>query len=159
MLPSFRHIPPRTLTIACGLALAVYWIGLFVATHLPPEMLSQVLFSFFTAGDEYLEQGGDKTMHLLAYAGLAFLFSWWLWIRGVEEFQLWTLTIVVPAGYAVIDELLQIPFGRTADLGDCLADWAGVVVGTICFLAARFSTRMIRRKSMRMRKEAMSVSR
>lgn len=135
----FRKIPLRMLAIASGTVLAVYWLTLLVLTHLPPEILSQILlsFSFLSDGDEYLEQGGDKTMHLVAYAGLAFLFTLWLWIRGVDELRLWKLTIFVLGGYAILDELLQIPVRRTADVGDCLADWAGVTIGSVCFVAAR----------------------
>ena len=76
-------------------------------------------------------------MHLLAYAGLAFLFTSWLSFREVEIHRLWRITAVTLGGYAVLDELLQIPFRRTADVGDCIADWAGVAVGYLCFLAAR----------------------
>jgi VanZ family protein len=133
----FRNYSYRTLLIASGTVLGIYWIILFVMTHLPPEILSRVLFSLFSGGDEVLEQGGDKRMHLLAYAGLAFLFTSWLWIRGADEFKLWTLTIVVLSGYAVLDELLQIPFGRNADFRDCLADWTGIAMGSLCFLAVR----------------------
>ena len=137
MKSPFRNNSGRTLLFVSGAVLGIYWLLLFVMTHLPPEMLSRVLFSFFSAGDEVLDEGGDKTVHLLAYAGLAFLFTSWLWMRGVDEFRLWKLTVIVLGGYAVADELLQIPFRRNADFGDCLADWAGVVIGSVCFLAVR----------------------
>ena len=106
---------------------------LFVMTHIPPE----ILFSHFSSADEYLDEGGDKLMHLLAYAGLAFLFASWLAFRGVADQRLWKITAISLCGYAIVDELLQIPFRRTADIVDCLADWAGVALGFLCFLAIR----------------------
>lgn len=128
-----RDIPFRKLLIAVGIALGAYWTFLFVMTHLPPEML----FRHFSSADEYLDDGGDKLMHLLAYGGLSFLFCLWLSFRGVEDRRLWRITAVTLGCYAVIDELLQIPFRRTADVRDCLADWAGVAMGLLCFFAAR----------------------
>lgn len=137
-MPVIRSNSIRTLLVASGTALAVYWIALFVMTHLPPEMLSRLLFNLFSSGDEVLDEGGDKTMHFVAYAGLAFLFTSFLWFRGVEEFQRWKLTFLVLGSYAIIDELLQIPFRRTADVRDCIADWVGVAIGSCCFLMARW---------------------
>ena len=132
-MPLLSNIPLQRLLIASGAVLGLYWVTLFVMTHLPPE----ILFNHFSAADKYLDEGGDKTMHLLAYAGLAFLFASWLWIRRVEDRRLWKITGVVLCSYAILDELLQIPFRRTADLGDCIADWAGVVLGSLCFLVVR----------------------
>ena len=129
----FPSRPVRLLLVISGVLLAGYWLTLLVMTHLPPDFL----YSHFTATGEYLEQGGDKPLHLLAYSGLAFLFTSWLWFRGVEEPRLWKLTAVVLCSYAVFDELSQIPFRRTADVADCLADWAGIALGSLCFLAAR----------------------
>ena len=45
----------------------------------------------------------------------------------------------ITAVYAVIDELLQIPVGRNADVYDALADGAGSLIG----LATLFATRHI----------------
>lgn len=136
-MPLLRSISIRTLLVASGTALTVYWIALFVMTHLPPELVSRILFNFFSSGDEVLEEGGDKTMHLVAYAGLAFLLASFLWIRGVEGIKRWKVTFIVLGVYAIVDELLQIPFRRTADVRDCIADWVGVAIGYCCFLLAR----------------------
>jgi len=137
-MPLFRNISYRTLLLASGTVLGMYWITLFVLTHLPPEILNRLLALFFSRGEKVLEHGGDKRVHLQAYAGLAFLFTSWLAIRGTDGFKLWKLTIVVLGAYAVFDELSQIPFGRTASVRDCLADGTGVAIGSVCFLAARF---------------------
>lgn len=137
MVSRFRNISYRKLLIACGTVLGMYWISLFVLTHLPPGVLDRFLSMFFSTGGEVLEQGGDKRAHLLAYGGLAFLFTSWLSIRRVPEFKLWTLTIAVLGGYAIVDELSQIPFRRSADIVDCLADWTGVAIGSVCFLGVR----------------------
>jgi len=137
MLSRIRNISYRKLLIACGSVLGLYWISLFVLTHLPPGFLNRFLSLFFSRGGEVLEQGGDKRAHLLAYGGLSFLFTSWLSIRRVPEFKLWMLTVTVLGGYAIVDELSQIPFRRSADFVDCMADWTGVAIGSVCFLAAR----------------------
>ncbi len=115
-------------TVRRGLAilLIAYWLAMFVATHVPrvPRELS-------------LMPGGDKSQHLIAYAGLAFL------IGSRQSFgdslgrkrALFVFGIV--ALYGVIDELTQIPVGRTADVYDWLADVTGAVVGLGLLAALR----------------------
>jgi len=84
-----------------------------------------------------MAEGGDKVMHLVAYALLAFLFASWLGMRGMEDRRLALRTLGILAIYAVLDELLQIPVRRTADVVDCVADWLGIVVGFASFLLVR----------------------
>lgn len=128
-----RQNPVRNLLLVVGAALGVYWIALFIMTHLPPEILLRGISS----ADELMADGGDKLMHLIAYSGLTFLFASWQWMRGADDRRLIRLSIIVPGLYAILDELLQIPVRRTADLMDCFADWGGVLTGLACFLLAR----------------------
>lgn len=102
--------------------LAVYWLGIFIATHLPtlPEAVD-------------LSQISDKTLHFGAYAGLGFLLSasvaavWnWSFLRAAAV--LLSLSL-----YGVADELLQIPMNRTADVADWQADVLGGVTGVAAF--------------------------
>lgn len=108
------------------LTLAIYWIALFVGTHVP---LGEV---------DALPQHSDKAMHFAGYAGLAFLFGLCLAATGPMSWRQYCLAFGVTAAYGVLDELLQIPLhSRTADLYDLFADWIGALVG----LAAVFVLR------------------
>ena len=96
-----------------------YWLLLFVATHWPmPGVV--------------LPHNSDKAVHLVAYTVLAYLVG--LQFRqGYWRIRRWRLaTAAVVCLWAVVDELTQIPIpGRSADVMDCLADWAGCAVGVI----------------------------
>lgn len=115
----------RILLFWTGCALIGYWLTLFVLTHLPPEWL---WFPIPNA-NAILEQGGDKPVHLIAYAGLAFLFVAWLTLRSGREARHYLIAAIVVAAYAILDEVLQIPVRRTADIWDCCADWTGTGIG------------------------------
>ena len=80
-----------------------------------------------------LPGGSDKLIHFMAYLGLACLLGLF---RGPEK---WVSSLAIVAVFAVIDELLQIPVGRSCDIADGLADWLGAAVGT--GLAARLYRR------------------
>jgi VanZ family protein len=104
------------------LALALYWPGMFVATHIPqvPRWVGQVPFS-------------DKTLHFVAYLFLVFLL--WFAINPYKKVSwrkavpCWILFAVV--WYGVIDEWLQMYVGRNADVWDFVADLAGAVAGLV----------------------------
>lgn len=133
IVPLNRQNPIPNLLLAVGAALGVYWFALFVLTHLPPELLLRG----FSSSEQMLANGNDKVMHFIAYAGLSFLFAFCQWLRGVDDRRLIRLTIVIPGLYAILDELLQIPVRRSADVMDCFADWCGVLIGLACFLLTR----------------------
>ncbi|MFV0446251.1 MAG: VanZ family protein, partial [Planctomycetaceae bacterium] len=93
--------------------LCTWWLLMFTATHIP--MPSKV-------GDS---QVPDKLIHFLMFLGLGFLLPLWrgwssalTWRRRLALFGIVTL-------YAIADELLQIPVGRTAEWLDGAADLAG----------------------------------
>ena len=71
-----------------------------------------------------LPGGSDKLIHFVAYLGLACLLGL---LRGPQK---WLSSFAVLAVCAVIDELLQIPVGRSCDVADGLADWLGAAAGT-----------------------------
>lgn len=108
-----------------GWLLACYWAGLFALTHTPLPDIS------------VLPRHTDKVAHLVTYGGLAFLLTlWWSTHRTVGVRQLGKVLMVL-AVYSVIDELLQIPVNRTADIYDVCADMVGVTIGLTAFLLTR----------------------
>jgi VanZ family protein len=120
----------RTLLRYAPIALAVYWTALFIGTHLPlvPKTLQPVPFF-------------DKWLHLVGYAGLAFLAATaWRARRklGVVQYAVLLAAIAV---YAAIDEALQmLPFVRRhADFSDWVADVIGAAIGLALFGLARLA--------------------
>jgi VanZ family protein len=112
----------RWLTTA---ALAIYWLALATATHVP------------RAPEIPIEQG-DKLVHCAAYALLAVLAAACLsaW-RGPLRTRHFFGLFAALATYAALDELLQIPVGRQCDFFDWLADVVGVFLGLAIFVLAR----------------------
>jgi VanZ family protein len=134
--------PSRTDTAPIGLArslclmmLAGYWSALFYLTHTPPSKLPRLPRIRMI----------DKWAHFLAYSGLAFLFLCSLKYRQKESLGSLKLTFGVLAIYGALDELLQIPVGRTASLYDFEADLAGIVFG--CLLAVLLRRALLGRES------------
>lgn len=97
-----------------GLALAVYWIALFVGTHIPVNV-------------QFVWSWTDKLIHGGAYFGLAALLTAWSVLSG-KSWRPWVIAAALSA-YGIADELLQIPVGRHADVSDWLADTLGAVTG------------------------------
>lgn len=93
-----------------------------LATHVP--VAGEVVASF-----------GDKSLHLVAYAALAFLahaayaLRFGLFRRGIAK------VLAALALFGILDEATQTPFGRTADVQDWFADLAGLAAGTGAMLA------------------------
>ena len=104
--------------------LICYWISEFVGTHVPKV-------------PEFIEEVSDKTMHFMAYTGLALLLA--LTAASFRSLKtrhlLWLLLVI--AIYATIDELLQIPVNRSASPADWAADMLGALVGLAAFLVLR----------------------
>ena len=105
-----------------ALLLSIYWLTIFVATHLPKSALPQLGWS-------------DKAYHCLGYTGLAFLMCWA--IRSTRLKQI-LLVIFIGSAYAYLDEFTQefIP-GRTYDVYDLAADGVGILLGISAYLIAR----------------------
>lgn len=117
----------QTRTVRKGLTILVgaYWLALFVATHLPRVPRELEL------------PGGDKSQHLVAYAGLAFLLALRQSFGNSLTWKRAGALIGIVVLYGGIDELTQIPVGRTADIRDWFADAAGAVGGLALFAALR----------------------
>ncbi len=94
---------------AWQVALAVYWVLLFTATHYPRVRIPGEI------------PHSDKIVHFGAFGTLAFIF--WFAIRS----RVWVAAaILIP--YAALDEWLQQFFGRFTDLLDFVANTTGIVV-------------------------------
>jgi VanZ family protein len=97
------------------IALPVYWVLLFVATHYPRVPVPGEI------------PHGDKLVHFAAFGLLALVF--WLFFqvrRPLGDRFVWaSAAILVP--YAALDELLQQFVGRHTDVMDFLANTAGIV--------------------------------
>jgi VanZ family protein len=100
-------------------ALAVYWIGLGLGTHLPASAMGAV-------------RAPDKGLHFLAYTGLAFLLAWTVAVyqRPRESTYAWIAAILLM--YGALDELTQILVpGRQADFRDWFANATGIAAGLL----------------------------
>ena len=98
---------------AIWLATAAFWAGLCVLTHTPVALPTVIVRS-------------DKTGHFIGYLVLATALFASLRLAGRREPMLAVLAIGL--AYGVLDELLQIPVGRSCELNDWFADAAGVAV-------------------------------
>jgi len=107
-------------------ALLFYWILLFIGTHIPPD--SKLLAKI---------HGNDKVFHALAFAGLSFLMAWAIPTDKARLHRNTLLAAFAIVVYAAMDELLQIPVGRTADWNDFVADCIGVLIGLTIYTIAR----------------------
>jgi VanZ family protein len=111
------------------LALVLYWLALFIGTHLPlpddPQREKKV-------------PHGDKLVHAAAFAGLALLVSAAIHSERPSKPGQWFFVLLILTAYAAVDELSQgLVRNRVPDGGDWVADIAGVMVGIALFSAGR----------------------
>lgn len=104
---------------------AVYFLALFVGTHLPPGQIGAPRFS-------------DKLAHFIGYVGLTVLVLA-VWELSTERLQARHFFAVWLAGtvYAAFDEWTQIPVGRTCDMNDWAADVVGIILGIFAYQLLR----------------------
>jgi VanZ family protein len=97
--------------------LLCWWVLIFTATHTPippPEGAPAV---------------PDKSIHFGMYAVLGALLVLWEGWRVRLARRRCGASLGILAGYAVVDELLQIPVGRSAEWLDGAADLLGGTAG------------------------------
>ncbi len=104
--------------------LAIYWIAIFIGTHLPPRAMMPV-------------RANDKVLHAIAYIGLSFLVAWAVPTRRPHLWRNVFVGVAICVAYAIVDEFSQIPVGRSADLYDFIADCIGIAIGTTAYVAIR----------------------
>ena len=103
---------------------AVFWVSIFVATHIPAQRLPDVSVS-------------DKFMHFVAYFVLASLVYISTRLTNPSRNGLGATVIAIAMVYGAIDELLQPLVNRNADLDDWLYDVGGAVCAVFLLAAAR----------------------
>ena len=102
--------------------LAVIWITLVILTHIPVPQTVQGLGV------------SDKLIHLVGYFPLGLLLP----ACRVPGCESWGRCLLVIAIYGILDELFQIPVGRTASIFDWVADVLGILLGlTVWRMLAR----------------------
>jgi VanZ family protein len=111
------------LVVGLSLVTALYWLGMFIGTHLPvvPDP-NQVLNSL------------DKLEHLSAFAGLAILLCSAGTASGVSTLRLRLWVIGLIAVYGAFDERTQafVPH-REPDVRDWIANMLGGGLGIAAF--------------------------
>ncbi|MFY8200362.1 MAG: VanZ family protein [Pirellula staleyi] len=107
------------------IALGCYWVLMFISTHVPASALPRVAVS-------------DKIIHAVAFAGLAFLLAWAIPTNLGRPLRNVFLAGLIGTLYASLDELLQIPVGRTADWQDFWADCVGILFGLLFYTSIRY---------------------
>ena len=103
-----------------------YWAVLFVLTHTPPAKMPP-------------GPASDKLMHFMAYLVLSFLLGTTLYLAVPgQRRRMPLLVLLAGAAYGAFDELTQPLSGRACELGDWLADLAGVAtVALVLFILVR----------------------
>jgi VanZ family protein len=108
------------------IALVGYWVLLFIATHIPPNALLKRVHE------------SDKLLHCGAFACFAFLLAWAIPTNPTRMIQNVLVAALVGTIYAGLDELLQIPVGRSADIKDFVADSLGILIGLSIYSFSRY---------------------
>jgi VanZ family protein len=112
------------------IALAIYWMSLFTATHIPT--IPKALHPGFS----------DKWQHYVAYAGLGLLLAAWWSLRRRLTWRSGLGLLAIVALYGAFDEVTQPLFGRDAELLDWRSDVVGAATGLALFaIAARWASR------------------
>ncbi|QDT37419.1 VanZ family protein [Stratiformator vulcanicus] len=121
MQDSSSHVGHRAFRSLCLTGLFVWWALCAVATHMPlPDG---------PGGPDIPNL--DKVVHLVMYSGLALLFIGAIGGLRPPTTRNYIMTALVLAAYGIVDELTQIPVGRTADPIDWLADLCGIAAGLL----------------------------
>ena len=107
----------------------LYWLGIFIATHVPGVGGGPFHFRYF-----------DKIVHFVLYFFLACLGGRYLFAVGRARSTVSLIGYaVVYAAYGAFDEWLQQYTGRTMSFYDWLADAGGIALATIWLIRKRRS--------------------
>jgi VanZ family protein len=103
---------------------ALYWIGIFTLTHLPPSNLPKTNVS-------------DKLAHFSVYCMLGVLLGLVLWNLRFCIRRSALLVIVIGLAYGAFDELTQALVGRTCSMYDWYADAGGIACAAVALITLR----------------------
>ena len=109
----------RWLRKAVWIATAVYWVGIFIATHLPPEKLGKV------------PRVPDKVAHFLIFFGLAAVLGTAMLLTFPARRMVPVWVLVISLAYGAVDEILQPLVRRQASVRDWVADGLGIVPAVV----------------------------
>jgi VanZ family protein len=101
------------------LAVAGYWLAMFAATHVPRVDMVERLPTT------------DKELHFSGYFVLGLLLPFWRLPVTAPTVRRMSRVWAVIALYGALDELLQIPVGRSAEVHDWVADAVGAAGGVL----------------------------
>src|SRR6266550_1915032 len=118
----FAHRRRWKLIAALVLLVTLYWVAMFVATHLPIRTTP--------VGDPY---SLDKLEHLTAFATLAALLNALAAAMGFRSWNYSAAILCFIAVYALVDESTQVS-PRTPEVLDWVADVIGATLGVCLFL-------------------------
>src|SRR5688572_2020814 len=118
------HIPRSRLVVTVCVLTALYWMALFVATHVPTPRRPPT----------EPRPSIDKQSHVVAFAGLAILLCATGAVFSQPAWRSYLIVLSIIAAYGVIDEVTQafVPT-RSADWRDWVADMAGAACGVLVF--------------------------
>jgi VanZ family protein len=103
---------------AVWIVAAIYWVTLFILTHLPPDKIPKTNVS-------------DKTEHLVSYGLLAAALHLSCWPKRWSILKTALLILATCMLYGAFDEITQPYFGRTCDIVDWLADSSGASISIL----------------------------
>lgn len=115
----------RRLALIARLCTIFVLVAMFAGTHMPVSINHEIGY-------------GDKSLHFWAYLTLAFgaAASWDLAagrLQAPQYLLVWFVCVV----YAALDEITQIPVGRSCDPMDWVFDAVGAAVGLTLFRLMR----------------------
>jgi VanZ family protein len=115
--------PSRRLLPLWAGALVIYWLAMFIGTHIP--------LSVPTVGGKPV----DKYLHFAAYFGLTvLLIGVFRCLRVRLRWKHFFLALALLVVYAALDEWLQKFVNRSCDAEDFVADSAGVLTALGLYL-------------------------
>ncbi len=115
------------------LLLLGWWGLIFTITHIPiPPVVGETAVP-------------DKTIHFVMYAVLGALLALWEGWGVRVSWRRCRASLGIVAAYAVVDELLQIPVGRSAEWLDGAADLLGGAAGISAAAVAQWLWRGAKR--------------
>ena len=103
------------LRIIAWLLTALYWVVIFILTHLPPSGLPRV-------------QVSDKAAHFVGYGLLSAGLFVSLSLTGLSSRRCAIVVLVIAMGYGAFDEWTQQFVRRSSELDDWLADVGGALL-------------------------------
>lgn len=114
----------RTIRILALSALVLYWVFMFVMTHLPRVPV-------------FLPPTKDKTAHFLSYGLYGGLLYLAIWSFRPRWRTIGVMVVCIAIIYGAFDEVTQPLVGRSMELMDWVADVLGATVAAIAMTIAQ----------------------